>query len=240
MLNNLTMKKIITCFFLLGFFCTHAQQGITSELTVLLQKKKTSLFNGKNLDGWYSFLNSKGKNNDPEKVFAIENGLLHISGKEFGYISTNKAYSNFVFAVEYKWGTKKYPPRDADSVKRDNGICYYFPLNERDTVWPKSIECQIQEGDTGDFWLIDSTTIITNGVRTEPGTFVRIPKKFNGEMPTGEWNRIEIIANNGKLTYIVNGKIVNEVEAPSVTAGKILIQSEGAEIYYRKIEIAEL
>jgi hypothetical protein len=234
------MKKIITCFFLLGFFCTHAQQGITSELTVLLQKKKTSLFNGKNLDGWYSFLNSKGKNNDPEKVFAIENGLLHISGKEFGYISTNKAYSNFVFAVEYKWGTKKYPPRDADSVKRDNGICYYFPLNERDTVWPKSIECQIQEGDTGDFWLIDSTTIITNGVRTEPGTFVRIPKKFNGEMPTGEWNRIEIIANNGKLTYIVNGKIVNEGEAPSVTAGKILIQSEGAEIYYRKIEIAEL
>jgi hypothetical protein len=142
--------------------------------------------------------------------------------------------------VEYKWGTKKYPPRDADSVKRDNGICYYFPLNERDTVWPKSIECQIQEGDTGDFWLIDSTTIITNGVRTEPGTFVRIPKKFNGEMPTGEWNRIEIIANNGKLTYIVNGKIVNEGEAPSVTAGKILIQSEGAEIYYRKIEIAEL
>jgi hypothetical protein len=240
MLNNLTMKKIITCFFLLGFFCTHAQQGITSELTVLLQKKKASLFNGKNLDGWYSFLNSKGKNNDPEKVFAIENGLLHISGKEFGYISTNKAYSNFVFAVEYKWGTKKYPPRDADSVKRDNGICYYFPLNERDTVWPKSIECQIQEGDTGDFWLIDSTTIITNGVRTEPGAFVRISKKFNGEMPTGEWNRIEIIANNGKLTYIVNGKIVNEGEAPSVTAGKILIQSEGAEIYYRKIEIAEL
>ena len=240
MLNNLTMKKIIICFFLFGFVCTHAQQGITSELTVLLQKKKTSLFNGKNLDGWYSFLNSKGKNNDPEKVFAIENSLLHISGKEFGYISTDKAYSNFVFAVEYKWGTKKYPPRDADSVKRDNGICYYFPLNERDTVWPKSIECQIQEGDTGDFWLIDSTTIITNGVRTEPGSFVRIPKKFNGEMPTGEWNRIEIIANNGKLTYIVNGKIVNEGEAPSVTAGKILIQSEGAEIYYRKIEIAEL
>jgi hypothetical protein len=240
MLNNLTMKKIFICFFLFGFVYAQAQQGIMGELTVLIQKKKASLFNGKNLDGWYTFLNSKGKNNDPEKIFAIEDGLLHISGKEFGYISTNKVYRNFVFAVEYKWGTKKYPPRDADSVKRDNGICYYFPLNERDTVWPKSIECQIQEGDTGDFWLIDSTTIITNGARTEPGTFVRIQKKLNAEKPTGQWNRIEIIANNGKLVYIVNGKIVNEGEAPSVNAGKILIQSEGAEIYYRKIEIAEL
>ena len=59
-------------------------------------------------------------------------------------------------------------------------------------------------------------------------------------MPTGQWNKIEIIANKGKITYIVNGKLVNEGEDPSEQQGKILIQSEGAEIYYRKIEIAEL
>jgi hypothetical protein len=49
-----------------------------------------------------------------------------------------------------------------------------------------------------------------------------------------------VIANNGKITYIVNGKVVNEAEDPSLTEGKIIIQSEGAEIYYRKIAIAEL
>ena len=59
-------------------------------------------------------------------------------------------------------------------------------------------------------------------------------------MPTGQWNRVEVIANKGKITYIVNGKIVNEGEDPGVSQGKILIQSEGAEIYYRKIELAEL
>lgn len=234
------MRKTFICFFLLCFVCTQAQQVMSSELAALLQKNKESIFNGKNLDGWYSFLPSKGKNNDSEKIFLVENGLLHISGKEFGYISTNKEYKNFVLAVEFKWGVKKYPPRDADSIKRDNGICFYFPLNEKDTVWPKSIECQVQEGDTGDFWMIDSTTIIANGVRTTPGSFVRIQKKLDAEMPTGQWNRIEIIANKGRLVYIVNGKIVNEGEAPSVSEGKILIQSEGAEIYYRKVEIAEL
>ncbi|MEO6720317.1 MAG: DUF1080 domain-containing protein [Ferruginibacter sp.] len=209
-------------------------------ITADAQHSMTPLFNGKDLNGWYSFLQTKGKNNDPEKVFSIEDGQLHISGKEFGYICTEKVYKNFHLIAEFKWGTKKYPPRDADTTKRDNGICYYIPLDEKDFVWPKSIECQIQEGDVGDFWLIDSTTIQVDGVRSKPASFMRIKKKADAEMPTGQWNKVEIIANKGKITYIVNGKVVNEGEAPSVSEGKILVQSEGAEIYYRKIEIARL
>lgn len=205
------------------------------------QNKSTMpLFNGKNLDGWYTFLNTKGKSNDPEKVFLVENGLLHISGKEFGYIATEKSYRNFRLVAEFKWGVKKHPPRDADTTKRDNGICYYFAMGEKDTVWPKSLECQIQEGDVGDLWLINHTTAVVNGARTQPDSFARVMKKIDAEKPSGQWNRVEIIANRGKVTYIVNGKIVNEFEDPSVQEGKILVQSEGAEIYYRKIEITEL
>lgn len=225
------MKKIFVGCFLLSSFFANAQQE---------QKKMKPLFNGKNLDGWYSFLKIKGKNNDPEKVFTIENSMLHISGKEFGYICTKKEFTNFHLAVEFKWGVKKYPPRDADTTKRDNGICYYMPADAKDTVWPKSIECQIQEGDVGDIWLIDHTTIIADGMRSMPDSFHRIVKKKDAEKPSGEWNRVEVIANHGKITYIVNGIVVNEGEDPSITRGKILVQSEGAEIYYRKIEIAEL
>jgi len=142
--------------------------------------------------------------------------------------------------AEFKWGQKKYPPRDADTTKRDNGICYYVPTGTKDSVWPKSIEFQVQEGDLGDMWLIDHTTIMTNGVRSVPDSFTRVYKKRNAERPSGEWNRVEIIANKGKITYIVNGTVVNEGEDPSVVKGKILVQSEGAEIFYRKIEIEEL
>ncbi|MGK2860653.1 MAG: 3-keto-disaccharide hydrolase [Chitinophagaceae bacterium] len=223
------MKKIIIAGFILTCFCGNAQQAIMKPL-----------FNGNNLEGWYSFLTTKGKNNDPEKVFVIDNGLLHISGKEFGYICTEKTFNNFHLAAEFKWGEKKFPPRDADTTKRDNGICFYMPVSEKDFVWPKSIECQIQEGDVGDFWMIDSTTVVIDGMRTEPNNFTRAKKKKDGEKPNGEWNRVEIIADKGKITYIVNGIVVNEAESPSLSEGKILIQSEGAEIYYRKIEIAEL
>src|SRR5688500_7158820 len=108
------MKRIIACLFLLSFLSATAQESPNASIKTLQQKKKKPLFNGKNLNGWYTFLETKGKDNDPEKIFVVENGLLRISGKEFGYIATNKAYKNFALVVEFKWGVKKYPPRDAD------------------------------------------------------------------------------------------------------------------------------
>ena len=222
------MLRFLIVIFLLGQIVVHAQAD-----------RYKPLFNGRNLNGFHSFLRTKGKNNDPEKVFLVENGLLHISGKEFGYICTDKSYSNFHLVVECKWGTRKYPPRDADTTKRDNGILYFVQL-VKDTVWPKSIECQIQETDIGDFWMVDSTTIVVNGVRTTALDFASSKKKLDAEKPRGEWNRVEVIARNGKLTHIVNGQVVNEATDPSVKSGRIIIQSEGAEIYYRKIELEEL
>lgn len=194
------------------------------------------LFNGKDLNGWYSFLKQKGKNNDADTVFSVNNGLLKITGKEFGYIVTEKSFTDFHLVVEFKWGEKKYPPRE--DKPRDNGICYY--VVPTDKVWPRSVECQVQEGDCGDFWLIDSVTAVVDGVQQGPTKNTRVIKKKDNEKPTGEWNRMEIIASKGKCTHIVNGVIVNEAENVSLRSGRILIQSEGAEIYYRKIDIREL
>ncbi len=222
------MKKLLLVSFLFIFLFANAQE------------KMLHLFNGRNLDGWYSFLRTKGKNNDPEKVFVVENGLLHISGKEFGYIATEKTFKDFHLVAEFKWGEKKYPPRDADTIKRDNGILYYMPVNFKDTVWPRSIECQVQEGDVGDFWLIDSTTLVIDGKRAVPMNNQRVIKKKDAELPHGEWNRVEVVSKKGKIIHIVNGVVVNEGDDPNVRDGRIAIQSEGAEIYYRKIDIAKL
>src|SRR5882762_4817591 len=103
------MKKYVTAVCLFSCLNAFVQVG-EADMAVTVKP----LFNNKNLDGWYSFLPSKGKNNDVEKVFAVEDSILHISGKEFGYICTDRAYKNFILEVEFKWGEKKYPPRDAD------------------------------------------------------------------------------------------------------------------------------
>jgi hypothetical protein len=57
------------------------------------------------------------------------------------------------------------------------------------------------------------------------------------ESPGLEWTRLEAVADKGTLRYYVNGKLVNEGTDASWTEGKIMFQSEGAEIYFRRIDL---
>jgi hypothetical protein len=69
-------------------------------------------------------------------------------------------------------------------------------------------------------------------------------KGFRGaadlERPPGQWNRSEIAARGCELTFYVNGRIVNQALESSHCQGKIQIQSEGAEIFIRRIELHPL
>jgi hypothetical protein len=60
------------------------------------------------------------------------------------------------------------------------------------------------------------------------------------EKPLGEWNRMEVICDGDSITNIVNGYVVNIGRKSSLTKGKILIQTEGAEIFFRKFEVRPL
>ncbi len=60
------------------------------------------------------------------------------------------------------------------------------------------------------------------------------------ENPTGDWNRIEAICEGGNVTYFLNGTKVNEGTNGTFREGKILFQSEGAEIFFRHIELQPL
>lgn len=198
----------------------------------------TTLFNGKNFDGWHTFLNKIGTNMDPDTNFIIENNMLHVVGKDLGYVITEKPYSNYHFKIEFKFGERRWGSRTKN--KRDGGVCYNIPMNEPDSIWPKSIECQMQEGDVGDFWLLGFSTIKVKGVQNVPTNHTRMIKEKDGEKPTGEWNTVEIISYNGKCVQIVNGIVVNAGEEASVKEGRILMQSEFAEIYYRNVKLRKL
>jgi hypothetical protein len=194
------------------------------------------LFNGRDLSGWYTFIpHSDGSDPkaDPKGIFKVEDGLIHISGEEFGCLFTEKEYGDYRLKLEFKWGQKKWPPRE--NAVRDSGILLHCV--GPDKVWPKSIECQIQEHDCGDFWLVDGTSITVDGRKQTGG---RIVKKKDAEKPSGEWNTVECICDGGKITNIVNGVVVSEGTDASETRGKILLQSEGAEVYYRNVELTPL
>ncbi|HPA19697.1 MAG TPA: DUF1080 domain-containing protein [Verrucomicrobiae bacterium] len=60
------------------------------------------------------------------------------------------------------------------------------------------------------------------------------------ESPFGEWTRCEVIARGDTLEYRVNDQLVNRAHKLSFTRGKLLFQTEGAEVWYRNIKLTPL
>ncbi|MBC7892120.1 MAG: DUF1080 domain-containing protein, partial [Sphingobacteriaceae bacterium] len=71
-------------------------------------------------------------------------------------------------------------------------------------------------------------------------------KAPDAEKPSGQWNTVELYCHGDTCVHVMNG-LVNLVVTRSrhlvggqvvpLTKGKIQIQSEGAEVFYRKLEI---
>ncbi len=57
------------------------------------------------------------------------------------------------------------------------------------------------------------------------------------ESPHGQWTRMEVIADGGHLIYKVNGVVVNEAFEARPDFGKLLLQTEQAEIFVRRFEL---
>lgn len=56
----------------------------------------------------------------------------------------------------------------------------------------------------------------------------------------GEWNRVEYVARGGDIAYFLNGRKILAATAGSFTEGRIMLQSEWAEIFFRLVELHPL
>jgi hypothetical protein len=223
-----------------------------------------SLLNFKNLDGFYTMLEHSGKGVAEKKgMVTFEDGMLHIMGNlvtdepaEAGYIATDREFENYRLRAEYKWGMKRFPPRL--DTKRDNGLLYH--LVGEDKVWPNCVECQIQEGDVCDYFLLgDTQAIAPHGVQVG-GIDVNGQRVNNRKLrdeggdfeKRDEWNVVEVVVKGDSSTQMLNGTMLNRLSGfqwkdPSaggkyvpLTRGKIAIEIEYAEVWYRRLEIKSL
>lgn len=256
--------------------------------TSLTAEEWRSLFNGKDLSNWESFLSRPdksfevpgmerdsvgeytaaiGQNKDPLGVFKVAEvdgePAIHVSGQGNGTITTKESFDDFDLKMEFKWGEKRWAPRE--SAPRDCGLLYavHGALGGMWDTWPRSVEFQIQEGDTGDLWTV-GTRATAMASKNEKGLWTydskgkatdfeleteisnRCVKSRDAEKPSGQWNLLEMSFVNGDATHTVNGVVVLQLtnsmrldgETPQpLTAGKISLQTEGAEVFYRRIEI---
>jgi hypothetical protein len=113
----------------------------------------TRLFNGRDLTGWYTFMQVHGKNNDPDRIITIEDGMIRLyrhaaagSRVVMGYIATEQEYGDYHLRWKYRWGEKKFAPRL--NLKRNAGLFYHLIGDDR--VWPRIMQFQIEQTNVGD------------------------------------------------------------------------------------------
>jgi hypothetical protein len=204
------------------------------------------LLNGKDLSAFYPWLEREGAFADREGVFTVTNGLLRISGQRTGYLATRKAYGNYRLVAEFKWGEATWGRRKERT--RNSGLCIHG--TGEDKVWMRAIEIQIAEGQTGDVVVLEGAKLTVDGqtkVRSydtfkRPGAEAVVDKTgFRGkedlEKPHGEWNTIEVIARGNTLRVKVNDVPVLAGESAYPSAGRIYLQSNGAEIFFRRLDL---
>lgn len=57
------------------------------------------------------------------------------------------------------------------------------------------------------------------------------------DSPPGEWTRLDVICDGGRIKVLVNGTKVNEAFDATPREGRLQLQSELAEIYFRRWEL---
>lgn len=195
--------------------------------------------------------------------------VLRVSGEIWGGISTKREFENYHLQLQFKWGELKWYPREMDSDRRDSGLLYHG-VGEHgagDGFWLRSQEFQIQEGDCGDYWgvagagfdikaTMNADSIFQYDPQGSLLTFIensetgRHCKKYpDTEKPSGEWNTVDLYCYQGTSVHVMNGVVVMILENSSqsdhgnktaLTKGKIQLQSESAEVFYRNIKIRSI
>jgi hypothetical protein len=189
--------------------------------------------------------------------------VLRISGEYYGCLVTKQDFSNYHFRASFKWGGKKWEPRLAEL--KDSGILYHSrgPYGvDYWKSWALSQEMQVIEHGLGEYWTQATSAFDIRALPKQPGEEA---PRWNPQAPwmefvapnnhalagsdedrPGEWNTIELVCMQADCVHIANGKVVMALKNARyrdgtkwipMTGGKLQIQSESAEVYYRDIEI---
>ncbi|MDQ3289972.1 MAG: DUF1080 domain-containing protein [Bacteroidota bacterium] len=195
--------------------------------------------------------------------------VLRVSGEIYGCVFTKQEFQNYHLKLRVKWGENKWEPR-TNLLKDSGVLYHSIGESGKDywRAWMLGQEFQIMEGHMGDYWTIANSAIDIraylpegnmNTVASDNQPFLPLGKgtersgfclrSEDREKPHGEWNEIELVCFGDKSLHIVNGQVVMVLQNSRyvengqpipLTKGKLQLQSEAAEVFYKDIKIKNL
>lgn len=195
------------------------------------------LFNGKDLSGWVNV-------NTDKDTWSVREGLLVCSGHPTGVIRSEQPFENFMLHIEW---------RHMEAGGNSGVFAWSEGTTPPDRPLPKGLEIQMLEldwvnqnkgkdGTLPPIAYVHGELFGANGLKTVPDNprgsrSMSVENRCKGK---GEWNVYDVVCVDGTVKLSVNGKFVNGVSQSSVKKGYLCLESEGAEIHFRNIQILEL
>ena len=152
--------------------------------------------------------------------WTVNQGVFECNGTPNGYLCSRKSYSNYVLRLEFR-----YPEQAGNS-----GVFHYISGEHK--VWPACVEVQGLYPRLAQIFPLGGA----EGPRSDGDEEARTKAR----KPHTEWNRFEITSKDGVISAKLNGVFISESGPYPVRQGPIGLQSEGAPVHFRNIEIQEL
>lgn len=193
------------------------------------------VFNGRDLSGWVNV------NTDPD-TWKVQDGVIVCSGKPIGVMRSEKQYENFILHIEWM---HREPGGNSgvfvwsNAVPGKNRLPNGVEVQMLDIEWPK---LHMKDGVMPPMGYISGELFGVGGVKTVPDNprgerSVSVEYRVKGR---GEWNSYDVVAVDGEIKLAINGKFVNGISRSTQKKGYLCLESEGAEIHFRNIQIMEL
>ena len=209
----------------------------------IIVPKTIRLFDGRTLQGWEvrGIPKSKGKHNTPWSVDP-ERQVLRCSAVGHSYLESQKTFSSFLLALEYRFRPGgSFSPNGSGVVVRSGGLV------ASDFGDPSGIEIDIRPEfykpkmvGTGSF-ICYGTRLHNDagstdgkagrhlGVRREPPT-----------TPIGQWNTLEITCVDDEITVTLNGQLVNKGWGAEIQSGTLCLRNANSDVEFRNIVLTPL
>jgi hypothetical protein len=198
------------------------------------------VFDGKDLDTFYPWLADSGTFTDPDGVFSVDNGMIRISGQHQGFLATKGQFGDYKLVMEFKWGDATWYKHK--ETPRNSGL--FVNATGLDNLDMKSLEIQIAEPGknekegTGDLVLHGGAKFMVGSeYKTKPWETFYHQNKRSADAKAGDWNKMEVLLEGDHIRVTVNGKVTMEGRRATPNSGKILLQSNGAEIFIRRLDV---
>ncbi len=195
------------------------------------------LFNGKDLTGWVNV-------NTAQDTWSVRDGMIVCSGHPIGVMRTDRQYENFLLHIEW---------RHMEAGGNSGVFVWSEGTVPEGKQLPKGMEVQMLELEWVNLHKRPDGTLppvaYVHGELFGAGGLEATPDNPRGNRSKslenrckgkGQWNVYDVVCVDGTVKLAVNGKFVNSIRNSSVRKGYLCLESEGAEIHFRNIQILEL